>query len=350
MSASDSILQVESQTALIHSLSIVFVTLSTASVGLRLYTRSTVLKAIGADDVAIAVAQVLAIGVSISTILEAVWGLGRHSQFVPQESALKQLHSLYAVILIYNAAQIIVKTSFLIQYRRLFPGGKTQKTCFWLLVFLIPWGITQELLLGLACVPLELIIPKMADKCLSTLPIWYLTSSMNIVTDFMIFIVPVPAVIKLHMGKRQKILLCGLFCLGFFTCAISLIRITTLRKAVDTTDPMWDNAPAAYWTVMELNCGIICASLPTLRPLISRMIPQFLSTRSGTRSGSYQLSSLQKKSRIDFKNRIYIQNEVELHSTAALRTEAEGCSQSIEQESQHEGFHATVESKRPSEQ
>jgi hypothetical protein len=69
MSASDSILQAQSQGALIHSLSIIFVILSTLSVGLRLYTRSTVLKAIGADDVAIAIAQVLAIGVSVTTIL-----------------------------------------------------------------------------------------------------------------------------------------------------------------------------------------------------------------------------------------------------------------------------------------
>ena len=80
------------------------------------------------------------------------------------------------------------------------------------------------------------------------------------------------------------------------------------------------------------------------------MIPKLLSTKSKAHSDSHQLSTLQKKSRINAKDRIYVQNEVEVHSTTALKTDADGCSQSMEQESQHEDFHATVESKHCSEQ
>ncbi|KAH8708343.1 hypothetical protein GQ44DRAFT_469721 [Phaeosphaeriaceae sp. PMI808] len=348
MSTNDSLLRAESQTVLIYSLCIVFITLSTVIVGLRLYTRTIVLKALGVDDIAIVVAQVLAIATSVSTILEAAWGLGQHTQFVPLELQFKQVQALYSVIIMYNAGLIVVKASLLFQYRRLFPGGNTHKICFWFLVFLVPWGIVQEILLGLACLPIKIIVPSMADKCLSTLPIWYLTSAMNIATDFMVFIVPIPAVLQLHMGRRQKGLLCALFCLGFFTCAISLIRITTLHKAVDTTDPMWDNGPAAYWTAMELNCGIICACLPTLRPLISRVIPKLLSSKSGTHSGSHQLSSMHKKSHMNSKSGIYVHNEVEIHSTTELRGDAEAGSQSMEQDSQHEGSQAAAESKRGS--
>lgn len=46
-----------------------------------------------------------------------------------------------------------------------------------------------------------------------------------------------------------------------------------------TTD---DNVAAASWSAVECNVGIICACLPTLRPLISRMMPRLLSTLSGT--------------------------------------------------------------------
>ncbi|KAF2466018.1 uncharacterized protein BDR25DRAFT_238612 [Lindgomyces ingoldianus] len=336
----DVTLEAESQTALIYSLSIIFVTLSTASVGLRLYTRGKVLSVLGPDDITITIAQVLAIAVSVTTILEAIWGLGQHTKFVPLESTLKQLKCLYSNILIYNAAQIITKISFLIQYRRLFPGTGTQRVCLWLLVFVVAWGITQEFLAGLACSPLAAIVPKMADKCISPLPIWYLTSSMNIVTDFMIFVIPVPSVLKLQMRTRQKLLLCALFCLGFFACIISLVRLSTLHKGINTTDPMWDNAPTAYWSVVELNCGILCACLPTLRPLISKIVPRFLSTKNGTCSTtriSHQLSTLQKKSRAEAEmdDRIYIQKEVELHSTTELRTNAAGYPPSLDDGSQH---------------
>ncbi|PSN69649.1 hypothetical protein BS50DRAFT_446823, partial [Corynespora cassiicola Philippines] len=101
--------------------------------------------------------------------------------------------------------------------------------------------------------------------------VWYTTSSMNIVTDFMIFIVPIPPIFKLQMWTRQKLALIGLFCLGFFTCVISIVRLTTLYRGLNTKDQYWDNAPTAYWSVVELNTGIICACLPTLRPLVRKM-------------------------------------------------------------------------------
>jgi hypothetical protein len=69
MALSENALIVESQTVLINSLAIIFVSLSTVSVLLRLYTRRHILDTFGADDLTITVAQFLAIAVSITTIL-----------------------------------------------------------------------------------------------------------------------------------------------------------------------------------------------------------------------------------------------------------------------------------------
>lgn len=38
-------------------------------------------------------------------------------------------------------------------------------------------------------------------------------------------------------------------------------------------DITWDNPGTATWSSMELNIGIICASLPTLRALLVRFFP-----------------------------------------------------------------------------
>jgi hypothetical protein len=63
--------------------------------------------------------------------------------------------------------------------------------------------------------PLENFAPNMKGKCIYTLPVWYLTSSMNIFTDFITFIVPMAPVGKLQLRLRQRVLLLCLFCLGF---------------------------------------------------------------------------------------------------------------------------------------
>jgi hypothetical protein len=46
----------------------------------------------------------------------------------------------------------------------------------------------------------------------------------------------------------------------------------TLRSAVESSDPSWENIGAAIWSVVELNTAIICSCLPTLRPLLSKFI------------------------------------------------------------------------------
>ena len=66
------------------------------------------------------------------------------------------------------------------------------------------------------------------------------------------------------------------------TCIISIVRLFTLRAAINTTDPSWDNVPTSYWSVIELNCGILCASAATLRPFLRKYLPGLRSRYSQT--------------------------------------------------------------------
>lgn len=65
------------------------------------------------------------------------------------------------------------------------------------------------------------------------------------------------------------------------TCAISLIRLSYLKQGPDFT---FDNIPTSCWSVGELAAGTICASLPTLRPLASKIKPSWINSY-GTRRG-----------------------------------------------------------------
>lgn len=51
------------------------------------------------------------------------------------------------------------------------------------------------------------------------------------------------------------------------------------------------NVAAGYWSGIESNCSIICASLPTLRPLASRFIPKLLGTSSNEISAAQSRGS-----------------------------------------------------------
>jgi len=254
------------------ALTIGFPTLSAIAVSLRLYTRLFVVKRTGLDDWFILGAFLLAVTSSIEIALETKWGLGLHSWMVTPEMLQEQMKALYASIINYNIANNVVKMSFTLQYRRIFGSSSptADKVCRWSFVFLIVWAAVQAILLGLSCLPLAVIVPSMADKCLNTVPVWYISQTLNVATDFLIFSVPLPYVYKLTMPTKEKILVFGIFSLGFFTWTISVTRLSYLGAVLTAQDPTWDNVELTLWSVAELNCGILCACLQTLRPLLSR--------------------------------------------------------------------------------
>ncbi|KAH7317080.1 hypothetical protein B0I35DRAFT_354648 [Stachybotrys elegans] len=280
----EQVIRTETQAPLLVGIAVGFVVSSGALVLSRLYTRVHLLGIAGADDWTIAAALALSIVVSVSTCMEARYGMGRHSEAVSIEDTLEQLKYLYISILHYNIGMNMVKISFLLQFRRIFQKAIIQSVCFWSIIGVVIWAAVQVTLLGISCLPISFIVPSTADWCLDTLPVWYFSSAMSLATDILIFCIPLPSVLKLQLPMRQKAMVLFIFCLGFFVCIISVYRICTLRDAVMSQDPAWDNVGAAIWSCIELNCAIICACLPTLRPLLAKVIPGLSTAPSGRES------------------------------------------------------------------
>jgi hypothetical protein len=82
---------------------------------------------------------------------------------------------------------------------------------------------------------------------------------------------------------------------------VSVLRLNALiivsRNPQDAT---WYGSATAYWSAIEMNLAIVCASTPALKPLIVRIIPAF-SSRHGTdasneSSGTYNKERKQSRS------------------------------------------------------
>lgn len=64
------------------------------------------------------------------------------------------------------------------------------------------------------------------------------------------------------------------------TCFISAFRVIFLKKPVDST---WDAIAVLCWSHAELSSGIICASVPTLKPLVGKYFPALGSARQSSK-------------------------------------------------------------------
>jgi hypothetical protein len=115
--------------------------------------------------------------------------------------------------------------------------------------------------------------------------IWYVMAGVNVATDFILFVLPIPAISSLHLPRRQKLLLIIVFGLGVFPCAIAIYRIRTLHAAAVATDPTWDNVGAATFSFLELTIGVVAVCLPTLRPTLAASMPRLLNSVRSKKNG-----------------------------------------------------------------
>lgn len=251
----------------------VLLTLASTAVGLRVYTRHVLLRQFGIDDIGAIVALVLAMGSGIMVASNTLYGAGRHIAVVDLEFLWKYFRTFYVSIVLYNGSLTAIKISFLLQYYRILRNTqKMRRIILAALVFVSLWSISQLLVTTFSCTPIQTFwLPDTpGGKCIPNLPFWYINAAGNILTDVIVFVVPLPALGSLNLQRNQKIMLLGIFSLGFFTCAISIIRIQYLKLSDDVT---WDNVESSCWSISELCSGIVCSCLPTLRPLLVKLVP-----------------------------------------------------------------------------
>ncbi|KAI7787142.1 hypothetical protein LA080_000478 [Diaporthe eres] len=273
LNAPDHSLDHESTSELMIGLPAALGVITTVVVILRMYTRLVQLRNAGLDDFMIVVTQVLAIGLNVSTCLEGHYGTGRHWWLASPDDLMNQLKSLFAAIQLYIWSLCCVKISLLLQYRRIFVATWLQRVSIIIICFSVSWNVAQSILVSFACSPASAFIPSLAPHCLDSLTIWYIAAGINITTDFIVFLLPIPLINSLQLPIRQRVLLIMVFCLGFFTCIMSIVRATKLEAVVKAGDPSYYGAPGAIWSMVELNCAILCACLPTVRQLIGSWIP-----------------------------------------------------------------------------
>ncbi|KAJ4393158.1 hypothetical protein N0V93_002365 [Gnomoniopsis smithogilvyi] len=248
--------------------------LATLIVGLRIYTRKFLLKHLGWDDYIVVLALIIMV-IDGSVVLSTIpFGLGRHVATIDPSLLVSYLRNFWLSIVLYNLTLAMVKLTFLFQYYRVLAVHQMKRVIWVGGTIIMLWAISQLLVVIFNCTPVQKFWETDLDgTCIPNLPFWYINAAGNIVTDLAIFIMPLPVLNRLQLRKKQKYFLLGIFSLGFFTCAISLIRLAYLKQGPDFT---FDNVPTSCWSIGELGCAITCACLPTLRPLMTKLKPQWM--------------------------------------------------------------------------
>ncbi|KAH7378762.1 hypothetical protein BKA66DRAFT_442787 [Pyrenochaeta sp. MPI-SDFR-AT-0127] len=262
--------------------------IATFVVALRLYVRLRMIHIFGQEDIMITVALVFSLLQSIFMHRQVTHGgLGLKFSTLSPQQIVDFSKTAYLTIIFYNISLCATKFSILFLCIRIFNVYRWRKICYGIIGLLGLYTLWVSLFSIMPCYPIHSQWdPTVKGWCFPRVEMWLLNAALNVTTDFLIVLLPIPALVALQLPKKQKIGVTLIFALGFFICIVSILRIPSLIKASKSTDPTNDNSGIANWSIIEVNAAIVGGCLPTLKPIIGRIFPKFLSTLQ-TGSHSY---------------------------------------------------------------
>ncbi|RMZ75160.1 hypothetical protein DV737_g5426, partial [Chaetothyriales sp. CBS 132003] len=232
-------------------------------------------------------------------------GLGKHPSLISTPDWENFLHWRFFHSLVIMVGISLVKISIAFFLRRFVPSKNYQRFLAGNIIFLTAFMISCACTLIFNCgakpeANWDFTLRTTGEaKCFSTkvfTAIGIFNSSINIATDVIFALLPIPIVWNLQTNLRTKLTLVFILSLGLFACAASIVK--TIYQAHVLKDPDWTFHDNFFmWNNIEFNIGIFAASLPALRPLFTTILgaaQRFTSSGSRNRQqyGGYNADGL----------------------------------------------------------
>ncbi|KAI1407959.1 hypothetical protein F5Y13DRAFT_115429 [Hypoxylon sp. FL1857] len=268
----------------------VFVALAIVSVGLRFYTRIFMRAGLWYDD------WLILLGVATTLVGMALLLRGNvidpnaiqvtedaDPSYVYSPADVLYFKYSFAVGILYFTVTSITKTGILFMYYRIFgPSVTFRYQLFAIGSLVVCWWIISTIVGTTNCLPMEMnfeisfVDPRF---CRDFNLFWLAVGACEVIIDTLILILPVGAVLRMHLSRRQKLTVSGIFLLG------SLVIITGIVKVVLGYNPNGRTpffGQTEIWGAIHVCIATLSACLPILKPLITRITRSSLVTKTST--------------------------------------------------------------------
>ena len=286
----------------VSAVSLILIVIATVFVVARFYTRAIIVRSIKQDDWWILGAWVCAVGFSASICAGANRGLGRHQADITESDSVILRRYEYSFSILYNPCLMLTKTSIIIFYLSVMSKDVDNifKWCNWItlgivnvvggaLTFYNTFQCTDPVSAGYTYPTPD------GAQCTDIVTLYLSSAPVNIITDIAILFLPMPILTGMRLPKKQKVILVFTFSFGAFVAVVDVIRLAYLQRAAaarlevvkpgnnggprlsrDNNDFSWDASLSFMWSAVEVNLGIICACVPSLKPLFLKFLPSFI--------------------------------------------------------------------------
>ncbi|KAG8159866.1 hypothetical protein KVR01_010503 [Diaporthe batatas] len=259
------------------SAAIIFSIVPTAAVFLRVLARRIAARNLNLSDYCAIAAVVLAVALEAINITAVVHGglaWGHASDIVAHfgsSSVVVLLKLIIPLHLLWALSLGFSKASILLLYSQLF------NTDHYVIIaaratigITVVWAMGTILAGCLVCQPLPILWNTVSGgHCGDQILSFVISGAINLATNVIVIVLPLPALLKLRMGKYKKVILASVFSLGILTCVTGVVRIVCLTQ-MDFTDIPYSMTLANIFGGLEASMAVTLACIPLFRPLVGR--------------------------------------------------------------------------------
>ncbi|KAI1475540.1 hypothetical protein F4774DRAFT_276503 [Daldinia eschscholtzii] len=292
-----------------HQLYILIAVLSPIIVlvgSLRIYSRLRITRSFGVDDWLCIVATILTLSYS-ALLLKLLWKpgggiLGIHFWDVPISHYIEYQKGSLADSVLIRITNTTIKVAFLTFYLRLFsPVTYVRYMVLAGMALVITFCVVFVIVDLVACAPWpsehgDWIAPSLIDRCSRiSVPLITAAAYFTVITDFYVLLIPLHQIPTLGLSPRRKVGVSIIFLTGLLAtgAALTNLIIRQDKKIFDRSDFTWTIVPVYMTSLVEINVGLICLSLPVIFVLflgrftnISRSVRSWIRQRQSPHQSS----------------------------------------------------------------
>ncbi|POS75882.1 hypothetical protein DHEL01_v205724 [Diaporthe helianthi] len=274
------------------TVNILFTCVVTIVVSLRAFTKFSMTRKLYLEDYLMTASALWFISFCAANLAAVPVGFGQHVWDLPGATrddkfavATRVQKLNYLALILLSPAIVLAKVSVVATLLRIFPQPMR---CLRIFLFataglVILCCTCQAFLVIFQCSPVQFswVLGRPDEgSCYGLEPAVLALGVVNVVTDFVICITPIPYFLRLNMPAAQKACLCALFLSGLIACVFSVVRVISLRGLANDIDVTFATVPYYNWSVVETALIIITGSVPSLRPLLQTILPEFFKSNN----------------------------------------------------------------------
>ncbi|KXJ86783.1 hypothetical protein Micbo1qcDRAFT_218982, partial [Microdochium bolleyi] len=221
------------------------------------------------------VAAICCCGVTVCVVLASeLYGWKLHIWDLQSMQVVQGRQVSIASQTIFLFASSFSKLSILANYLRIAIVGTRFWKCTVALIAVVIASILAFLpLLWAQCRPISEYweLPANSRNCISEGEPLLAQTIVTAVTDFLVYILPMPTLWAVRLPRAQRIGHMALLGLGSVLIAAACMRAYWIWYVEFMTyDVTWYGSYLWMWAAVEVNLGVICSSVPAIKPLLVR--------------------------------------------------------------------------------